>query len=64
MLTPDFQDVIPENNWMLPAAATSKPLNPVFSSLVQPAKVWLKSPEEVEQNRKAWIAEWLAALGK
>jgi thiamine transport system substrate-binding protein len=64
MLTPEFQDVIPENNWMLPAAATSKPLNPVFGKLVQPAKVWLKSPEEVEANRKAWIAEWLAALGK
>jgi thiamine transport system substrate-binding protein len=64
MLTPEFQDVIPENNWMLPAAATSKPLNPVFAGLVQPAKVWLKSPEEVAQNRNAWIAEWLAALGK
>jgi thiamine transport system substrate-binding protein len=64
ILTPDFQDVIPENNWMLPAAATSKPLNPVFAGLVQPAKVWLKSPEEVAQNRKTWIAEWLAALGK
>lgn len=64
MLTPESQDVIPENNWMLPAAATSKPLNPVFAGLVQPAKVWLKSPEEVAQNRKAWIAEWLAALRK
>jgi thiamine transport system substrate-binding protein len=64
MLTPEFQDLIPENNWMLPAAATSKPLNPVFAKLVQPAKVWLKSPEEVEANRKVWIAEWLAALGK
>jgi thiamine transport system substrate-binding protein len=64
MLTPAFQDVIPENNWMLPAAATSKPLNPVFAALVQPSKTWLKSPEEVAQNRKAWIAEWLAALGK
>jgi thiamine transport system substrate-binding protein len=64
MLTPEFQDLIPENNWMLPAAATSKPLNPVFAKLVQPVKVWLKSPQEVEANRKVWIAEWLAALGK
>jgi thiamine transport system substrate-binding protein len=64
MLTPDFQDAIPENNWMLPAAATSKPLNPVFAGLVRPAKAWLKSPEEVEQNRREWIAEWLAALGR
>jgi thiamine transport system substrate-binding protein len=64
MLTTEFQDLIPENNWMLPAAATSKPLNPVFAGLVQPSKVWLKSTEEVEANRKEWIAEWLAALGK
>ena len=49
---------------MLPAAATSKPLNPAFAKLVPPTKVWLKSAEEVEANRKAWIAEWLATLGK
>ena len=47
MLTPEFQDIIPETNWMLPAATTSKPLNPVFAGLVQPAKIWLNSPEEV-----------------
>ena len=64
MLTPEFQDVIPETNWMLPAAATSKPLNPAFDRLVKPAKIWLKSPEEVEVSRKAWIAEWLEALGR
>ena len=64
MLTPQFQDVIPETNWMLPAAATSKPLNPVFDKLLKPARIWLKSPEEVAANRKAWIAEWLEALGR
>ena len=28
MLSPAFQDAIPETNWMFPAAATSKPLAP------------------------------------
>lgn len=59
-----FQDVIPETNWMFPAARTSKPLNPAFDKLVKPAKSLLFSPEEVEQNRKAWVDEWLAAMSK
>ena len=59
-----FQDVIPETNWMFPAAKTSKPPNPAFDKLVKPAKSLLFSPEEVEQNRKAWVDEWLAAMSK
>lgn len=62
MLTPGFQDAIPENNWMMPAAATSTPLPEAFSKLVVPTKTFLMSPEEVAKNRKAWIDEWLAAM--
>jgi thiamine transport system substrate-binding protein len=62
--TPAFQDVIPETNWMFPAAATSKPLNPAFDRLVKPAKTLLFSPEEVAANRKAWVDEWLQAMSK
>ncbi|WP_243258191.1 MULTISPECIES: thiamine ABC transporter substrate binding subunit [Rhizobium] len=62
MLKPGFQDAIPENNWMMPVAATSAPLPEAFSKLVQPAKTFLMSPEEVAKNRKAWIDEWLAAM--
>lgn len=62
MLKPGFQDTIPENNWMMPVAATSAPLPDAFSKLVQPAKTFLMSPEEVAKNRKAWIDEWLAAM--
>ena len=63
MISPVFQDIIPETNWMLPAARTSAPYNPVFDLLVTPAKTFLYSPEEVAQNRKAWIDEWQKALG-
>ena len=62
MLTPGFQDAIPENNWMMPVAKTSAPLPDAFNKLVQPQKTFLMSPEEVAKNRKAWIDEWLAAM--
>jgi thiamine transport system substrate-binding protein len=64
MVTPAFQDVIPETNWMFPAAKTSKPLNPAFEKLVKPAKTLLFSPEEVAANRKAWVEEWLQAMSE
>jgi thiamine transport system substrate-binding protein len=62
MISPAFQDIIPENNWMMPVARTSKPLDPVFDKLVHP-KITLTIPAaEVAKNRKAWIDEWLAAM--
>ena len=62
MVTPGFQDTIPTNNWMMPAAATSEPLPEAFGKLVSPEKTFLMSPDEVAKNRKAWIDEWLAAM--
>ncbi|NTS32468.1 thiamine ABC transporter substrate binding subunit [Phyllobacterium sp. BT25] len=62
MTSPAFQDAIPENNWMFPAAKTSAPLNPAFDRLVKPVTTLMFSPEEVAKNRKAWIDEWLASM--
>jgi thiamine transport system substrate-binding protein len=62
MTSPAFQDTIPENNWMFPAAKTGTPLNPAFETLVKPAKTLIFPSEEVAKNRKAWIDEWLAAM--
>ncbi|APO69632.1 thiamine ABC transporter substrate-binding protein ThiB [Rhizobium gallicum] len=62
MITPGFQDTIPTNNWMMPVSATSKPLPDAFSKLVNPAKTFLMSSDEVARSRKAWIDEWLAAM--
>ena len=59
MMGPGFQDQIPTNNWMFPAGKTSQALPPAFDSLVKPDKTLLYSPEEVDQNRRAWIDEWL-----
>ncbi len=64
MTGPGFQDVIPETNWMFPAGRTEKPLNPAFADLVQPAKTLAFTPEEIAENRKAWVDEWLAVMSE
>ncbi|MFA7416294.1 MAG: thiamine ABC transporter substrate binding subunit [Rhizobium sp.] len=62
MVSPGFQDTVPTNNWMMPAAPTSEPLPEAFSKLVSPQKTFLMQPDEVAENRKRWIDEWLAAM--
>jgi thiamine transport system substrate-binding protein len=64
MVSPGFQDEIPTNNWMFPAAATSAPLPDAFGKLVKPKKTFLFTPEEVAMNRRAWIDEWLNAVSE
>ncbi|MEM5470553.1 thiamine ABC transporter substrate binding subunit [Hoeflea sp. AS60] len=64
MTTPGFQNEIPTNNWMMPAAAVTMELPEAFARLVSPEKTFLYSPEEVAQNRAAWIEEWLGAMSR
>ena len=64
MTGPGFQDAIPETNWMYPAGAMSQPLDPAFDRLVEPAAALLFSPEEVAENRRAWVDEWLAVMSR
>lgn len=64
MTGPEFQSVIPETNWMFPAGRTDAPLNPAFDRLVRPAKSLLLPAEDVAQNRKAWVDEWLSAMSR
>lgn len=64
MVSPAFQDIIPETNWMLPAAETSAALNPVFDELVQPSKALLFSSDDVAANRKYWVDEWLEVMSR
>jgi thiamine transport system substrate-binding protein len=64
LVSPEAQDIIPTTNWMMPAAAPSKPLPDAFGKLVQPAKTLLIGSDEVAKNRQAWIDEWLTAMSK
>ncbi|WP_027487043.1 thiamine ABC transporter substrate binding subunit [Allorhizobium undicola] len=62
MLSPAFQDQIPTKNWMMPVAKTSAPLPEAFATLIKPQKTFDMPSETVAENRKAWIAEWQAAM--
>lgn len=62
MTGPGFQDAIPEANWMYPAGETSEPLDPAFDKLVEPDETLVFNPEEVADNRKAWVDEWLSVM--
>ena len=64
MTGPGFQDHIPTGNWMFPAGETSEPLPEAFGRLVQPDTTLMLPPEEVAENRRAWIDEWLAAMSR
>ena len=64
MTGPGFQDAIPETNWMYPAGRTSEPLDPAFDRLVEPSRPLLFSPEEVAENRRAWVDEWLSVMSR
>ena len=64
MIGTGFQDQIPEKNWMMPAGPTSAPLHPVFDTLVKPEINLLYTPQEVRDNRQAFISEWLEAMAK
>lgn len=64
MTGPGFQDIIPETNWMMPAGRTEKPLDPAFGKLPEPDKTLLFTAEEVAENRKAWVDEWLAVMSR
>lgn len=63
MISPAFQDIIPTTNWMFPAAKTSKPLPEAFKKALHPKKTFLMPPQEVADHRKAWVAEWVSAMG-
>lgn len=64
MMGPGFQDQIPTSNWMFPAGKMSSPLPPAFGELVKPEKTLLYTAGEVDQNRRAWIDEWLNATAR
>jgi thiamine transport system substrate-binding protein len=64
MTGPGFQDHIATGNWMFPAGETSGPLPDAFDRLVQPDTTLMLPPEEVAENRRAWIDEWLAAMSR
>ena len=62
ILDDGFQSVIPTTNWMYPAGKASVP--DAFGDLITPPKSLLFAPEQVAQNKSAWVAEWQGALSQ
>ena len=63
LVSKDFQQAIPETNWMYPVIDGATPAD-FDKSAPQPQKVLLLPSDEVAANRTAWIKEWLDAVGQ
>ena len=57
----DAQAALPLTNVMYPVVDLGDALPPSFNKLITPASIHQLSPEEVRDNRKSWIDEWLEA---
>ncbi|GEO15557.1 thiamine ABC transporter substrate binding subunit [Microvirga aerophila] len=64
VLSEPFQSAMPEGNWMMPAKTPQAGLPGAFKDLVQPSKALLFTPEEVQQNRRAFLDGWLNAAAR
>lgn len=64
MLSDGFQDIIPTTNWAYTVTKTEAGLPKGFDTLHLPEKPILLDGQDVEKNRKAYIEEWLNAIGK
>lgn len=64
VLSEPFQSAMPEGNWMMPAKNPASGLPASFRNLVQPQKALLFTPEEVQQNRRAFTDAWLNATAR
>ena len=61
VLSPEFQTIIPEGNWSLPAKAAG-PLPAGFEKLDLPEKAILFSAEEAEAMRETAVAAFEAGM--
>lgn len=61
LTTPVVQSSIPLGNVMYPVIDLGAELPDAFDRLIEPSRTLQLSPEEVRDNRRAWIDEWLEA---
>lgn len=64
VLSEPFQSAMPEGNWMMPAKTPAAGLPDSFKNLAEPEKALLFTPEEVQQNRRAFTDAWLNATAR
>jgi len=64
MVSPDFQKVIPETNWIYPAVTPPGGLPSGFETLIAPETVLFFPAGEAQKARDEALAEWLSALSQ
>lgn len=64
MLSDGFQSLIPEGNWMYPAAMPEGGLPESFEGLIAPDEALLFDPERVAAERRALVDAWLEATSR
>ncbi|MTD41039.1 thiamine ABC transporter substrate binding subunit [Erwinia sp. CPCC 100877] len=62
VVSKEFQQAIPTGNWMYPVSPISLPEG--FNTLTRPQKTLQFTPQQVAQQRSAWINEWQRALSR
>ncbi len=60
----EFQSALPLTNVMYPVTDIGDKLHPAFDKLIDVDLVLMYSPEEVLDNRKAWLSEWLDVMSE
>jgi thiamine transport system substrate-binding protein len=63
LVAPEAQAAIPTTNWMFPVNPSAE-LPEAFGTLIKPERTLAFTADEASANRKAWINEWLAAMGE
>ncbi|MBZ6078528.1 thiamine ABC transporter substrate binding subunit [Microvirga puerhi] len=63
-LSDSFQSTMPEGNWMMPVKTPQSGLPQAFQDLIQPQKALLYTPDEVQENRRAFVDRWLNATAR
>ncbi|QFU17712.1 thiamine ABC transporter substrate binding subunit [Microvirga thermotolerans] len=64
VLSDAFQSAMPEGNWMMPAKASAASLPEAFKDAIQPSRTLLFTPDEVRENRRAFVDRWLNATAR
>ncbi|WP_422366598.1 thiamine ABC transporter substrate binding subunit [Pelagibius sp.] len=64
MVSPAFQSAIPTGQWMYPVINLPEGLPREYGKLDYPSRPLLIPSQEVAENRKAWIEEWLQAVSR
>jgi thiamine transport system substrate-binding protein len=62
MTSTEFQQIIPETNWMYPAIRVNLP--PGFAQLPLPDKALTDSSEEIARQHRQWLTEWQHAVSQ